>query len=42
MKYKDFFILYFCLTPFLKLKRTILTLNGSQAYFFDVSIGEPH
>ena len=42
MKYKDFLIFFFCLTPFLKLKRAILTLNGSQAYFFDVAIGEPH
>ena len=24
MKYKDFFILFFCLTPFLKLTRTLL------------------
>ena len=42
MKYKDFLIFFFCLTPFLKLERAILTLNGSQAYFFDVPIGEPH
>ena len=34
MKYKDFLIFFFCLTPFLKLKRAILTLKGSQAYFF--------
>ena len=42
MKYKDFLIFLFCLTPFLKLKRPIFTLNGSQAYFFDVPIREPH
>ena len=42
MKYKDFLIFFFCPTPFLKLKRAILTLNGSQAYFFDVPIKEPH
>ena len=42
MKYKDLLIFFFCLTPVLKLKRAILTLKGSQAYFFDVPIGEPH
>ena len=41
MKYKDFLIFFF-FWLFLKLKRAILTLNGSQAYFFGVSIGEPH
>ena len=42
MKYKDLLIFFFCLTPVLKLERAILTLKGSQAYFFDVPIGEPH
>jgi len=42
MTYKDFLISFFCLTPFLKLKGAILTFNGSQAYFLDVPIGEPH
>ena len=42
MKYKDLLLFFFCLTPVLKLERAILTLKGSQAYFFDVPIGEPH
>ena len=42
MKYKDFLIFFFCLTPVLKLKRAILNLKGSQAYFFDVPIMERH